>query len=111
MHEFGTTAEQLAWVKVAASHHAQHNPHALLRNVVTVEDVVNSPIVAAPLRRLDCCVMTDGGGAFIVTRPEIAKSLKRPPVKLRGAGEAVKRSEEHTSELQSLMPPSSAPSR
>lgn len=90
MHEFGTTLEQLAWVKVAASHHAQHNPHALLRNVVTVEDVMNSPIVASPLRRLDCCVMSDGGGAFIVTRPEIAKSLKRPLVKLRGAGEAVK---------------------
>jgi acetyl-CoA C-acetyltransferase len=90
MHEFGTTAEQLAWVKVAASHHAQHNPLALLRNLVTVEDVVNSPIVASPLHRLDCCVMSDGGGAIIVTRPEIAKSLKRPLVRLRGAGEAVK---------------------
>ena len=90
MYEFGTTSEQLAWVKVAASHHAQHNPHALLRNVVTVEDVVNSPIVASPLHRLDCCVMSDGGGAIIVTRPEIARSLKRPLVRLRGAGEAVK---------------------
>ncbi|MFO1117028.1 MAG: thiolase domain-containing protein [Beijerinckiaceae bacterium] len=90
MHEFGTTAEQLAWIKVAASHHAQHNPHALLRNVVTVEEVVNSPLVADPLHRLDCCVITDGGGAMIVTRPEIAKSLKKPVIGVRGAGEAPK---------------------
>jgi acetyl-CoA C-acetyltransferase len=90
MYEFGTTAEQLAWVKVAASHHAQHNPHAMLRDVVTVEDVVNSPLVSTPLHRLDCCVVSDGGGALIIARPEIAKSLKRPLVKLLGAGEAVK---------------------
>ena len=56
MHEFGTTSEQLAWIKVAASHHAQHNPHAMLREVVTVEDVLDSPMVADPLHRLDCCV-------------------------------------------------------
>jgi acetyl-CoA C-acetyltransferase len=90
MHEFGTTSEQLAWIKVAASHHAQHNPHALMRNVVTVEDVVNSPLVASPLHRLDCCVITDGGGAIIVTRPEIARSLKKPVVNVMGAGEAPK---------------------
>ena len=90
MHEYGTTSEQLAWVKVAASHHAQHNPHAMLRDVVTVEEVVNSPMVADPLHRLDCCVISDGGGALVVTRPEIARTLKRPIVTLRGAGEAVK---------------------
>jgi acetyl-CoA C-acetyltransferase len=90
MHEYGTTSEQLAWIKVAASHHAQHNPHALLRQVLTVEDVLASPLVADPLHRLDCCVVTDGGGALIVARPEIARSLKRPLVKIRGAGEAVK---------------------
>jgi len=90
MYEYGTTSEQLAWIKVAASHHAQHNPHAMLRDVVTVEDVVNSPLVASPLHRLDCCVVSDGGGALIVARPEIAKQLKRPLVKVRGAGESVK---------------------
>jgi acetyl-CoA C-acetyltransferase len=90
IHQFGTTSEQLAWIKVAASHHAQHNPHAMLRDVVTVEDVVTSPMIADPLHRLDCCVISDGGGAVIVTRPEIAKSLKRPLVKVIGAGEAVK---------------------
>ena len=72
MYEYGTTSEQLAWIKVAASHHAQYNPHAMLRDVVTVEDVVNSPMVADPLHRLDCCVITDGGGALIVVTPEIA---------------------------------------
>src|SRR5205085_9323697 len=90
MHEFGTTAEQLAWVKVAASHHAQHNPHAMLREVVTVDDVLASPVIADPLHRLDCCVVSDGGGALIVARPEVAKDLKRPRVRLLGAGEAVK---------------------
>jgi acetyl-CoA C-acetyltransferase len=90
MHEFGTTSEQLAWIKVAASQHAQWNEHALLRDVVTVEDVVSSPMIADPLHRLDCCVITDGGGAIVVVKPEIAKRLKRPLVKVLGAGEAVK---------------------
>ncbi len=90
MHEYGTTSEQLAWVKVAASHHAQHNENAMLRKVVTVEDVVNSPMIADPLHRLDCCVISDGGGALIVAREEIARKLKRPLVKVRGWGEAVK---------------------
>ena len=90
MHQFGTTSEQLAWVKVAASHHAQHNPHAMLPKVVTVEEVVNSPMVADPLHRLDCCVISDGGGALVIAKPEIAKSLKRPKVKIIGVGEANK---------------------
>ena len=90
MHEYGTTSEQLAWIKVAASHHAQHNPHALMRDVVTVEQVVNSPMISDPLHRLDCCVITDGGGAIVVVAPEIAAKLKRPKVKLIGAGEFVK---------------------
>ncbi|MER2191723.1 MAG: thiolase domain-containing protein [Solibacillus sp.] len=90
MHEYGTTSEQLAWVKVAASHHAQYNEHAMLRDVVTVEDVVNSPMIADPLHRLDCCVVSDGGGALVVVNPEIAKTLKRPLIRVKGAGEAPK---------------------
>ena len=90
MHEFGTTSEQLAWIKVAASHHAKYNERAMLRNVVTVEDVVTSPMISDPLHRLDCCVVSDGGGALIVARPEIAKQLNRPLVKILGAGEAPK---------------------
>ena len=90
MHEFGTTGEQLAWIKVAASHHAQHNPQAMLREVVTVRDVLDSPVISDPLHRLDCCVVSDGGGALIVARPEIARSLKRPLVGVIGAGETVR---------------------
>ena len=90
MYQYGTTSEELAWIKVAASHHAQHNPHAMLRDVVTVQDVVNSPMIADPLHRLDCCVISDGGGAIIVANPEVAQSLTRPKVKILGAGEAPK---------------------
>jgi len=87
-HEYGTTAEQLAWIKVAASRHAQYNPQALRPEPVTVEEVLASPIVADPLHRLDCCIISDGGGALVVARPEIARDLGRPRVTLRGAGEA-----------------------
>ncbi|MCY1285330.1 hypothetical protein D9M69_228050 [compost metagenome] len=90
MHEFGTTSEQLAWIKVSASHHAQHNPNAMLREVLTVDDVIRSPMISDPLRRMDCCVVSDGGGALIVARPEIAAKLNRPKVKVLGAGEYVK---------------------
>jgi len=90
MYEYGTTSEQLAWIKVAASHHAQHNPNAMLRDVVTVDDVLASPLVADPLHRLDCCVISDGGGAVIVARADIARSLKRPLVRVAGTGESYK---------------------
>jgi acetyl-CoA C-acetyltransferase len=90
MYEYGTTSEQLAWIKVAASHHAQWNEHALLRQVVTVEEVLDSPMIADPLHRMDCCVITDGGGAVILAAPEVARSLKRPLVKVIGHGEAPK---------------------
>ena len=90
MFDWGTTPEQLAWIKVAASHHAQHNPHAMLREVVTVQDVLASPMISDPLHKLDCCVVSDGGGALVVTRPEIARSLRRPVVHVLGAGEAIK---------------------
>ncbi|MFK4654260.1 acetyl-CoA C-acetyltransferase [Bradyrhizobium japonicum] len=89
MYEYGTTSEQLAWIKVAASHHAQHNEFAMLRRVVTVDDVISSPLVSDPLHRLDCCVISDGGGAVVLTRSEIAKSLNRPLVKIVGTGEAI----------------------
>ncbi len=90
MYEYGTTSEQLAWIKVAASTHAQYNPHAMLRDIVTVDDVVNSPLISDPLRKLDCCVVSDGGGALVVVKPEIARSLRRPVVNVLGAGETIK---------------------
>ncbi|MGB3068489.1 MAG: thiolase domain-containing protein [Ottowia sp.] len=90
MHEYGTTPEQLAWIKVAAAAHAQHNPHAMLRDAVTVRDVLASPLIADPLHKLDCCVVSDGGGALVVVRPEIARKLKRPVVNVLGGAETIK---------------------
>jgi acetyl-CoA C-acetyltransferase len=89
-YEFGTTGAELAEIKVAASLHAQHNPNAFLRKVVTVEDVLDSPMVSDPLHRLDCCVVTDGGGAVVVVSPEVAATLDRPHVGVLGHGEATK---------------------
>lgn len=89
MHLYGTTSEQLAWIKVAASEHARHNPHAFLRDPVTVEEVLASPLVADPLHRMDCCVVTDGGGALVVTSRDMARELGRPLVALAGESETV----------------------
>jgi acetyl-CoA C-acetyltransferase len=88
MHEFGTTARDLAEVKVAASKHAVHNPNAFLRREVTVEEVLESPMVADPLHRMDCCVVTDGGGAVVVVSGDVARTLSRQPVAVLGYGEA-----------------------
>jgi acetyl-CoA C-acetyltransferase len=93
MHEWGATMEQLAWIKVAASHHAAHNPHAQLRRIFSVQDVLSSPLVADPLRRGDCCVITDGGGALVLVHPDIAKTLERPSVGVRGFAETVRTNE------------------
>jgi acetyl-CoA C-acetyltransferase len=90
MHEFGTTGEQLAWIKVAASEHAQHNPNAFLSKPVTVDEVLESPLVADPLHRLDCCVITDGGGALVVVSPVVARDLPRRKAKILGQAEAPK---------------------
>src|SRR3954454_9671530 len=70
MHEYGTTSRQLAEIKVAASQHAQYNPDAFLKKVVTIDEVLDSPVVADPLHRLDCCVVTVGGGAPILMHPD-----------------------------------------
>jgi acetyl-CoA C-acetyltransferase len=90
MYEFDTTSAQLAEIKVAASQHAQHNPNAFLKDPVTVEEVLASPWVSEPLHRLDCCVVTDGGGAIIVAAADVAKDLDRRGPALLGHGEALK---------------------
>ena len=90
MHEYGTTSAQLAAIKVAASQHAQYNPHAMLRNPVTVAEVLESPVISDPLHRLDCCVISDGGGALVVVAPEVANELQRQTVKVLGHGESPK---------------------
>ncbi len=93
MYEFGTTGAQLAEVKVAASLHAQHNPNAFSRTVVSVDEVLESPMISSPLHRLDCCVVTDGGGACVVVSGAVARQLSRPCLKVLGAGEGVRHTE------------------
>jgi acetyl-CoA C-acetyltransferase len=90
MYEYGTTSAQLAEVKVAAAYHAQFNPKALLRTPVTIEDVLESPLISSPLHRLDCCVVTDGGGAVVVVSSDVAQTLRRKTATVVGAGEAIK---------------------
>ncbi|MDX1748306.1 MAG: thiolase domain-containing protein, partial [Halobacteriales archaeon] len=89
MHEYGTTPAQLAEIRAAASHHAQFNEHARFQDPVTVEDVLESRVVAAPLHLLDCCVITDGGGALVVVSEEVRETLDRDCVEVIGHGEAV----------------------
>jgi acetyl-CoA acetyltransferase len=88
MHEYGTTRKQLAEVAVAAREWAKLNPKAFMRDDLTVEDVLASRMVSSPLSILDCCLVTDGGGALLVTSSERAKDLRKPPVYLLGAGDA-----------------------
>jgi len=86
MHEYGTTSEQLAEIAVAVRGHAKLNPNAMYRDPITVEDVLASRMIADPLHKLDCCVISDGGGAVIMTTAERARDLKKPPVYILGAG-------------------------
>ncbi len=88
MYEYGTTSEQLAEIAVACRMHAGLNPNAQYRKPLTVEDVVNSRMIADPLHMLDCCVVSDGGGAILITTEERAKDLKQPPIYILGAAAA-----------------------
>ncbi|MEE9324245.1 MAG: acetyl-CoA acetyltransferase [Dehalococcoidia bacterium] len=88
MYEYGTTPEQLAEIAVTCRRNAANNPNARYRDPMTVEDVINSPMIASPLHRLDCCVISDGGGAVVVTSAERARDLKKPPVYVLGTGQA-----------------------
>jgi acetyl-CoA acetyltransferase len=86
MHCYGTTAEQMAEVAVSTRRWASLNPKALLREPITISDVLASEMVSSPLHKLDCCVMTDGGGAVVVTSAERARSLRAVPVYVLGSG-------------------------
>jgi acetyl-CoA acetyltransferase len=88
MHEYGTTREQLAEVAVTAREWAKLTPKAFKRDHLTVEDVLASRMISSPLSLLDCCLVTDGGGALVVTSAERAMDLRKAPVYLLGAGEA-----------------------
>jgi len=88
MNRYGTTSEQLAEIAVAARHHASMNPNAKMRQPITVDDVMSSRVISTPLHLLDCCIISDGGGAVIVTSLERARDLAKKPVIVLGAGEA-----------------------
>ena len=99
MHEYGTTTEQLAQISVATRKHAMRNPEAVKAmtdlqfvkvDEITVEDVLESRIVADPLHLLECCMVSDGGGAAVFVSPEIARDIKKKPVWIIGSGEATK---------------------
>ncbi len=86
MAEFGTTSEQLAEIAVSTRAWAAMNPRARYRDRITVDDVLASPMQSSPLHLLDCCLVTDGAGAFVMTSAERARDLAKPPVYLLGAG-------------------------
>lgn len=89
MHEFGTTSEQLANIAVQTRQHASTNPFAVMRDPIEIEDVLNSRSVSTPLHLFDCCLVTDGGGAVIMTSAERAKDLKKKPIYVLGTGQAI----------------------
>lgn len=88
MSEFGVTREQLASVAVNTRRHAGLHPNAHMRAPITIDDVLSSKPIASPLNVLDCCLISDAGGAFIVTTPERARDLRGTPAYLLGIGEA-----------------------
>lgn len=84
MHEFGTTREQLANVAVSARGWAQKNSRAFMQDPLTVDEVLNACMIVDPFTVLDCCLITDGGGAVILTSAERAKDMPHPPAYLLG---------------------------
>jgi acetyl-CoA acetyltransferase len=98
MHQFGTTSEQLAEIAVVTRRHASLNPLAMYRDPITVQDVLQSRMIADPLHLLDCCVVSDGGGAVLVTTEQRARDLKQTPIFVLGS------SESHTHAQISQMP-------
>ncbi|MBE23927.1 MAG: hypothetical protein CMM33_00735 [Rhodospirillaceae bacterium] len=89
MHQYGTTSEQLAEIAVAIRHHASMNPEAMFRDPITVDSVVNARVISSPLHLLDCCLISDGGGAVVVASPELARNCRQRPVWVLGVGEAL----------------------
>jgi acetyl-CoA C-acetyltransferase len=99
MHEYGTTSEQLAEIPVATRFHAMRNPEAVAAmqalefldiRETTIADVVGSRMIADPLHLLECCMISDGGGALVIAAPEVARDCAKRPVWILGGGEATK---------------------
>lgn len=100
MHEFGTTAEQFAAVAVSTRRHAARNPAAQMRELISIEDVLGSRLIADPLHLLDCSLVSDGGAAIVLTSAARAHDFRQAPVYLLGVGEG--HSHEHISQARSL---------
>jgi acetyl-CoA acetyltransferase len=89
MQKYGTKPEQLAEIAVTMRRHASMNPLAKMRTPITVDDVLSSRMISEPLHLLDCCIISDGGGAIVVTSTERARDLAKKPVQILGCGESV----------------------
>ncbi|OAH14833.1 thiolase C-terminal domain-containing protein [Streptomyces jeddahensis] len=89
MHEYGTTLEQLASVAVQARANAAHNPDAMFRDPVTVDDVLSGPVIADPFTKLHCCIRSDGGAAVLLAAEEYVRDCRTAPVWVLGTGEHV----------------------
>jgi acetyl-CoA acetyltransferase len=89
MERYGTKPEELAEIAVTMRRHAGLNPEAKMRRPITVEDVLASRMISEPLHLLDCCIISDGGGALVVTSTERARGLRKGAVQVLGTGEAV----------------------
>ena len=89
MDTYGTSSEQLAEIAVTMRKHASLNPHAKMRSPISTEDVLGSRMISRPLHLLDCCIISDGGGAIVLTSTERARDLAKPPIRILGCGEAV----------------------
>ena len=88
MHQYGTTSEQLAQIAVSTREWASRNPRARYQELITIDDVLASPMQTTPLHLLDCCLVTDGAGAFVMTSAERARTLRKPPIYVLGASTA-----------------------
>ncbi|MDP6977417.1 MAG: acetyl-CoA acetyltransferase [Myxococcota bacterium] len=99
MNTYGTKSEQLAQIAAATRFHASLNPQAKMRDPIEVEDVLASRVISSPLHLLDCCIISDGGGAVVVTSVARAKDLAKKPVIVQGCGEAVCHQEVGTPDL------------
>ena len=89
MHEFGTTREHLAEVAVAARDWARMNPVAWSKGPLSIQDVLGARMISYPFTVRDICLVTDGGGAIIMTTAERARSMKNPPVYVLGCGQSI----------------------
>jgi len=89
MYEFGTTPSQLAEIAVQIRDNASHNPLAMYREPITVDDVLSSRMICSPLHKLDCCIRSDGGGAVVLVAEDRAADLPKKPVWVLGAAEAI----------------------